>query len=524
LRQSLGNHGENTIKETTRRFGKRPKLLRSGPTNSHDVVKYAVLTFAMAALCLFAGWAATNASSSDAVVKGSGHSSGHAPAADESPASARPAGNDYSIAPANYGIERYSTWGNADGKSATYQPEGPFTADNTFFKPLGSNGRACATCHDPSAGWTITPVHIRARFEASHGTDPLFRPLDGATCSDADVSTQPAMKKAYGLLLNKGLIRIARPIPTNAEFSVIKVDDPYHCTKLSSPRSGVLSVYRRPLQATNLRFETTIMWDGRMPDLEHQANDAAHGHEQAVTGPMPDQLARLLEFESGTYDAQVWLPKAGSLQDGGVGGGPVALSRQEFFVGINDPFNNNPTGLQTTLHVFNLYDLWRGDPNPERARIARGQEIFNTTPMIIGGVPGLDDAEDHPTHEGFCTTCHDTPNIGNRSINILMNIGTADATRRTPDMPLFTLRCDAGALKGQTFEVIDPGQALITGKCADIGRFKTSSLRGLASRPPYFHDGQSATLMDVVNFYNDRFQVGLTGEEKDDLVAFLKTL
>jgi hypothetical protein len=30
--------------------------------------------------------------------------------------------------------------------------------------------------------------------------------------------------------------------------------------------------------------------------------------------------------------------------------------------------------------------------------------------------------------------------------------------------------------------------------------------------------------MDVVNFYNDRFQVGLTGEEKDDLVAFLKTL
>ena len=39
-----------------------------------------------------------------------------------------------------------------------------------------------------------------------------------------------------------------------------------------------------------------------------------------------------------------------------------------------------------------------------------------------------------------------------------------------------------------------------------------------------FNDGQSATLMDVVNFYNDRFQVGLTTEEKEDLVAFLKTL
>jgi len=45
-------------------------------------VKYAVLTFAIAALCLFAGWAVTNAGSGDAVAK----DSGHAPAADESPA------------------------------------------------------------------------------------------------------------------------------------------------------------------------------------------------------------------------------------------------------------------------------------------------------------------------------------------------------------------------------------------------------------------------------------------------------
>jgi len=64
---------------------------------------------------------------------------------------------------------------------------------------MGTNGRSCVTCHDPSAGWTITPVQIRARFEASHGTDPLFRPFDGATCTDADLSTPAAMKQAYGL-------------------------------------------------------------------------------------------------------------------------------------------------------------------------------------------------------------------------------------------------------------------------------------------------------------------------------------
>src|ERR1700738_5316120 len=94
LRQSLGNQGENTIKGTTRRSDERPKPLRSGPTNSHNVVKYAVLAFAIAALCLFAGWAVTNAGSGDAVAK----DSGHAPAADESSAPARP---EYSTAPAN---------------------------------------------------------------------------------------------------------------------------------------------------------------------------------------------------------------------------------------------------------------------------------------------------------------------------------------------------------------------------------------------------------------------------------------
>ena len=495
----------------------RAKPLRSLLKNRSRFIVHTAIACAAAALCLFGAWAAS-AARGDSLA-----STVHVSPGGKAAAYTEGASHDYATATFD-GLDRYSTWENTDGKSATYQPEGPFTAENPFFKPLGTNGRACVTCHDPSAGWTITPVHIRARFEVSHGADPLFRPIDGATCSDADVSTPAAMKRAYSLLLNKGLIRVALPVPARAEFSVIKVDDPYHCTKLAGPKSGVISVYRRPLQATNLRFENTIMWDGRMPDLEHQAIDAVRSHEQAVDGPMPDQLARLIEFETGTYDAQVWVPGAGSLVDGGIGGGPVALSREPFFIGINDPFGNNPTGAQTSLHVFNLYDLWRDDANRERARIARGQAIFNATPMIIGGVPGLDDAEDHPTHEGFCSTCHDTPNVGNRSINLLMNIGTADASRRTPDLPLFTLRCDTGALKGQVFQVTDPGQAMITGRCADIARFKTSSLRGLASRAPYFHDGQSATLMDVVNFYNDRFQVGLTAEEKADLVAFLRTL
>jgi len=49
-------------------------------------------------------------------------------------------------------------------------------------------------------------------------------------------------------------------------------------------------------------------------------------------------------------------------------------------------------------------------------------------------------------------------------------------------------------------------------------------LRALASRAPYFHNGSAATLADAVTFYNIRFNLNLSKQDQDDLVAFLKTL
>lgn len=74
------------------------------------------------------------------------------------------------------------------------------------------------------------------------------------------------------------------------------------------------------------------------------------------------------------------------------------------------------------------------------------------------------------------------------------------------------------------FEVTDPGRALITGQCADIGKLKGPILRGLAARAPYFHNGSAATLIDVANFYDQRFDIGFTDQQKDDLAAFLGAL
>jgi cytochrome c peroxidase len=136
-------------------------------------------------------------------------------------------------------------------------------------------------------------------------------------------------------------------------------------------------------------------------------------------------------------------------------------------------------------------------------------------------VTGLNDALAQPVIMGTCTTCHDTPNVGNHSVPLPLDIGVSDARPSTSDLPLFTLRC---LPTGAVVKTTDPGRALITGQCADIGRLKGPILRGLAARAPYFHNGSAATLEEVVAFYNDRFLLQLTRQEQEDLVAFLRAL
>jgi cytochrome c peroxidase len=162
--------------------------------------------------------------------------------------------------------------------------------------------------------------------------------------------------------------------------------------------------------------------------------------------------------------------------------------------------------------------------------VARGEALFNNTAINITNVGGLNDALNQPSIAGFCGTCHDTPNVGNHSVPAPLNIGVANPAATSPaalnvsDLPVFTLQCVSGPLAGQAFVVTDPGRALISGKCEDIGKFKGPILRGLAARAPYFHNGSAATLLDVMNFYDARFSLGLTDQDKRDFVAFLQSL
>jgi cytochrome c peroxidase len=280
-------------------------------------------------------------------------------------------------------------------------------------------------------------------------------------------------------------------------------------------------VYRRPLPSTNLGFLSTVMWDGREPNLRSQALDATLGHAQAAQAPTSAQLDDIVSFETALFTAQSKNEGIGPLDSRGATGGPLALSQQNFFLGINDPLGGNPTNAAFNSNVFNLFDAWANSNDDKRASIARGQQLFNNFPIQIRGVAGINDKLGVDVVQGSCATCHDAPNAGDHSVALPINIGVVDASRRTPDLPLFTLR---NKVTGETVQTTDPARALITGKWADIGKTKGPILRGLAARAPYFHNGSAATLADVVDFYDQRFTLGLTQQEKNDLVAFLNSL
>lgn len=422
------------------------------------------------------------------------------------------------------------------GVLSTYSTAGSIDLTNPFFQNLGTNGRTCNTCHQAADAWSVTPRHIRKRFEESEGTDPIFRTVDGADCPSADVSSYWARSQAYNLLLNRGLIRISLPVPAAADFSIAQIQDPYNCpqTTVTQP-----ALYRRPLPATNLNFLSAVMWDGRetvfgaIPGksinltqaLTNQATDATLGHAQAGTPPTAEQLAQIVAFETALYTAQARDEDAGDLTAQGANGGPSNLASQQFYIGINDSLGDDPTGAKFNPQVFNLYKSW-ADPNQRDSRqaVARGQALFNTLPIAITGVGGLNDALGQPVINGTCTTCHDSPNVGNHSFSVPLNIGTtaypAVPALDISGLPIYTIQCTNGTSE----QVTDPGRAMISGKCADVGKVKGPILRGLAGRAPYFHNGAATTLHDVVEFYNQRFNLSLTEEQKSDLVAFLKTL
>ncbi len=435
------------------------------------------------------------------------------------------------------------------------------TANHPFFTPLGENGRACVTCHQPSDGMSLSVTTIRERWRATNGKDPLFAPIDGANCPDA----KPGDPASHSLLLEHGLFRIFRPWPPrNAEgkpiepqFDIEVVRDPTGCN--THPRYGLksaepmISVYRRPRPVANVKYLTAVgfpfepknglplpvdpesgermsgnlMADGRAGTLKRQAIDAALTHLQARRAPSESQLRGILEFENMVYSAQSHDRFGGELTAAGAQGGPYFLA--QFAAGALQG-GNEPIWLEFAAWLEAQDDNATPEQIEFRRSVARGARSFATKTFLVSDAAGITSMGFGNPVRNTCAFCHNMQHTGLDVAPGQVDLGTTNEpfAEPAPHLPLFKLTCKPGYRPhphlGRVVYTSDPGFALTTGRCIDIGKITIQQMRGLAGRAPYFSNGSARTLRDLVDFYDRRYNIGYTEQEKQDLVNLMSVL
>jgi hypothetical protein len=408
------------------------------------------------------------------------------------------------------------------------RPEG-----HPFFEALGANGRACVTCHQPGGAMSVSVDMIRKRWADSHGTDAIFDAVDGSNCPDLPQD----VPQSHSLLLNRGLFRMALPWPPKAsdgsviqpEFRIEVVRDPSGCNTskvygLASSHPSI-SVFRRPRVVANFKYALSqkpdfeLMSDGREPSLRSQAITAALTHEQAKAAPTKEQLDRIVDFEMQIFAAQSANIRGGLLNESN---GPSLLGTENLAYRNASLLSGGPASALPS------FDIWRSPKTDDlvdsfRAAVARGSDLFFRRRFEVPDAV-LRTGSSMQLSSATCATCHEG------GLRRYMDIGTTDRPDLTPadNLPLFRITCDSAAqphpLFGRVIYTDDPGRALATGKCADVGSIVMQQLRGLAARAPYFANGSAKGLKDLVDFYDRRFSIGYSDQEKQDLIDFLSVL
>src|SRR6185437_493864 len=434
------------------------------------------------------------------------------------------------------------------------------TRGHPFFSALGPNGRACVTCHQPADGMSVSVSTIKSRWRETRGSDPLFAAIDGSNCP----SLPQEQAASHSLLLDRGLFRIARPwsprTPEGAavtpQFSIEVVHDPTGCNL--DPRWGLhsahprVSVFRRPRPVGNLEYATrygyifepknglplpidprtglrysgNLLADQRARTLEEQALDALTSHLQAQASLSAPEMQKLVGFESQIYVAQSADRVGGSLSAAGAQGGPEALA------------SGKPAELQGPGHPsWTEFDAWQHDaastdPGQRafRASVSRGISLFRNRTFLITDSAGLNSMNfGNPTRDS-CAFCHNMARTGMDVAPGQVDLGTTNEPYAdpAPELPLFKLTCASSypphPFLGRVIYTHDPGFALTTGRCVDIGKITIQDMRGLAARAPYFSNGSARTLRDIIEYDDRRYSIGLTEQEKQDLTNLLSVL
>jgi len=450
---------------------------------------------------------------------------------------------------------------NKEGSLRTLLAGAPLkTRGHPFFEPLGSNGRACVTCHQPADSMSLSAASAQRQWERTGGKDPLFAAIDGSNCP-----TLPQdRRESHSLLLDKGLFRIERPWPVKQfngepampDFTIEVVRDPTGCNSGQyGPAAGRISVYRRPRPVANMKYllatgfpfdpkqghalpldpddgkmqSGNLMSDNRAGNLRIQMEDAAAGHLQMAGKLTPAQISQIRDFELRIYSAQQADRFGQDVSALGAEGGPKKLR------------DSQPGALGSIgKPVWSEYAAWEKIAPEEASRltpaqlafrqsVARGARVFREKTFLIFDSAGI------TTQVGFgnpvrnsCVFCHNMSQMGNDVAPGQVDLGTTTLPFADPrsDLPLFRITCLKAPhpYYGRVIYTYDPGFALTSGKCADVGKITLQSLRGLSARAPYFSNGLARDLRGIVDYYERRYSIGYTEQEKQDLVNLMSVL
>jgi cytochrome c peroxidase len=220
----------------------------------------------------------------------------------------------------------------------------------------------------------------------------------------------------------------------------------------------------------NTAFNTQFMWDGRKKSLEDQA-----------LGPMKTPQEMNTDFAVSLARLR------------GVAGYVALFDKAYPGEGVTEETIAKAIAAfeRTVVSNDSAFDRWlAGDKKAFTLPQWRGYKVFTDSA------------------KGNCAACHSGANFTDNGFH---NIGI-----KTGGEP-------------------DPGRFNIRKVASMQGAFKTPTLRDIELTAPYFHDGSAATLRDVVDHYvrggDERSNLSgsmkplnLSEQEKDDLVAFMKSL
>jgi hypothetical protein len=165
--------------------------------------------------------------------------------------------------------------------------------------------------------------------------------------------------------------------------------------------------------------------------------------------------------------------------------------------------------------IFNLFGPWTNTHESStnfgvhagrrRASIARGEVLFNSKPINITDVAGLNDELNLAVILGTCGTCHDSPNVGNHSLAVPLNIGVGDLSSSLDlsYLPVFTLQ---NKTSREIKITTDPGRALITGSWKDVGKVKGPVLRGACGSRTLFSQRFGGLIERCARFLREALQ------------------